>query len=285
MLLTIRYAALLVATVIVAQAASAQTPLDSLIATDNAQSDSGFAAGIAHAADDLVLVYPGAPVIAGRAEALRMLEMQTPLRKLTVRWLPLHGEVSADGSFGVTWGVTVIDSVGPGAVRFGKYLSAWRREPGGWRLVAHAQAGMVASSAFVVPPGLQPGQPRIAAGTGDFAIADSSFAAQAGRDGAAAAFAAWIAPDGAMFSGSGEVVHGPDGARRLLAGNRAHWSWRPVAAFGTADLGATVGEAVIVAPNGTPSYSKYLTLWRRQPSGDIRFIADGGNGRPAPAPR
>ena len=105
---------------------------------------------------------------------------------------------------------------------------------------------------------------------------------QAGEHGAAEAFAAWIAPDGAMFSGSGEVVHGPAGARRLLAGNRAHWRWHPVAALGSGDLGATVGEAEIAPPSGPPTYSKYLTLWRRLPTGDLRFIADGGTLRPAP---
>ena len=212
-----------------------------------------------------------------------MLEQQASLRGLGVHWVPLHGEVAADGSFGVTWGVSVmVTASSPGVVRFGKYLSAWRREGGTWKLAANAQSGMVASSAFVMPPSLESGQPVIEAQGRLFAIADSTFAAQAGQHGAAWAFAAWIAPDGAMFSGSGEVVHGPAGARRLLADNHSRWRWHPVAALGSGDIGATVGEAEIDAPDGTPYYSKYLTLWRRMPNGDLRFTADGGNGRPAP---
>ncbi len=279
--MTTRYGLILALGLGIASTLPAQAPLDSLIAADAAASDSGYSAAIAHAADNLMLVYPGAPVIMGRAESMRMLEMQTALRGLSVHWVPLHGEVAADGSFGVTWGVTVmVDASSPGAVRFGKYLSAWRREGGAWKLAANAQAGMVASSAFVMPPNLQVGQPVIEAPGAPFALADSAFASQAGRQGAAAAFAAFIAPDGAMFSGSGEVVHGPAGARRLLGANRSRWRWHPVAVLGSGDLGATVGEAEIDAPDGTPFYSKYLTLWRRQPNGDLRFIADGGNARP-----
>ena len=57
--------------------------------------------------------------------------------------------------------------------------------------------------------------------------------------------------------------------------------WAPVAAdvAGSGDLGCTVGEAA-VAPRR--SYSKYLTVWKRQPNGAWKFVADGGNARPAP---
>src|SRR5438552_5239735 len=90
------------------RAARAQTALDSLIAADHAQSDAGFAAMIGHAATDLVLVYPGAPVIANRDAAVSLIEAQVALRRINARWVPLHGEVSADGNFGITYGVTAI---------------------------------------------------------------------------------------------------------------------------------------------------------------------------------
>ena len=28
--------------------------------------------------------------------------------------------------------------------------------------------------------------------------------------------------------------------------------------------------------------AKYLTIWRRQPGGEVRFLTDGGNARPSP---
>jgi len=73
-------------------------------------------------------------------------------------------------------------------------------------------------------------------------------------------------------------------------GDTARWTWGPVLWAGSddGDLGFTVGEATIagVGPQGRDtSYSKYLTIWRRQADGSYRFITDGGNSRPAtPAP-
>jgi ketosteroid isomerase-like protein len=57
--------------------------------------------------------------------------------------------------------------------------------------------------------------------------------------------------------------------------------WVPVAAniAASGDLGCTVGEALVRARG---SYSKYLTIWKRQPDGAWKFVADGGNARPAP---
>src|SRR5712664_393276 len=56
--------------------------------------------------------------------------------------------------------------------------------------------------------------------------------------------------------------------------------WWPVAAeiAPSGDLGCTIGEAKIASLN---HYSKYLTIWRRQQDGSWKFVADGGNVRPA----
>jgi hypothetical protein len=64
----------------------------------------------------------------------------------------------------------------------------------------------------------------------------------------------------------------------------ASWKWGPVRSIvaGSGDFGATIGEAEIRPPGGEPFYSKYLTIWQRQPDGSLKFIVDGGNARPAP---
>jgi ketosteroid isomerase-like protein len=63
-------------------------------------------------------------------------------------------------------------------------------------------------------------------------------------------------------------------------------SWIPrfsdVAASG--DLGFSVGEAVFDFADFGFFYSKYLTVWQKQNTGEWRFVADLGNSRPAPAP-
>lgn len=267
-----------------------------LLAADRAASDTALASGLAAAvgragAPDIVLLYPGAPVIAGRDAATQMLAAQDALRALRLRWVPLSAEVSVDGTFGVSYGVTAIvnppGAAGP-ALRFAKYLSAWRRGPDGWRLVAHSLVGLLPATVYTPPPGFRAGPltPIPASGpVADFARADLDFAALAGRDGASPAFATFASVEGVVFPPTGDLVRGPEAIRRLMVERTpSTWRWAPVTggAAASGDIGFTVGEATITPQDGAPAYTKYLTLWRRESDGSLRFLADGGNARPSP---
>ncbi|MDH4348170.1 MAG: nuclear transport factor 2 family protein [Gemmatimonadota bacterium] len=273
----------------------------SLIAAEAAASGLAAEAGLGPAlvavgADDLVLVYPGAPVLSGRETVRQFLASQPDTGSQRLHWVPLHAEASSDGTFGVTYGVTGISSRAPdgdSAIRFGKYLSAWVRTPAGWRLAAHAQLHLVDPSAVTVPPGFMapsPPPPDWARASTAFALADSEFAALAGREGAVVAFTAYAAADAVTFPANGLLTRGPVAIGRAVAdeGLPSHWRWRPVAVGGSdrGDLGFTVGEAEIrsgdAAGEGAVYYGKYLTLWRRDADGAYRFLADGGNSRPVP---
>lgn len=53
-------------------------------------------------------------------------------------WEPQHGEVSASGDFGYTWGNFTLsweDSSGVKQVHYGKYLNVWKKQEGQWRVV------------------------------------------------------------------------------------------------------------------------------------------------------
>lgn len=262
---------------------------DELLAADAAASDSARLNGLGRAigrvgASDMVLLYPGAPVVSGRDNAVRVLNAQPVLPRI-ISWVPLHAEVSSDGSMGVSYGVTSVisDRALAENARFGKYLTAWRRDPDGWRMVAHAQLGLAPPGAYTPPPNLNLPAPRIPATAADFVRADTEFAAHAARAGAPDAFAKYIAVDGVLFPATGELIRGRLEARRLIGeGPQSAWAWRPVAAGAAVsrDIGWTVGEAIITPPTGSPFFTKYLSLWRREGDGTIRFIADGGNARP-----
>lgn len=294
--------ALLLPQALSAQSAPADrlTQRDELLAADRAVSDSvlrlGFREGLARtAAADLALLYPGAPVIAGQEAVHSFLQAQEVLKGMVIRWVPLYAEVSADGGFGVSYGVTGIATRGAeGAppLRFGKYLSAWRHTPAGWRLVAHVQVGLSRPQDAKLADGFAPPvlSPIPKSGSvAAFADADSRFAAQAGHENAAAAFAAFAAEDAVTFPPTGELTRGPAEIRRAFTeeGPPSTWRWHPVIAGGGAagDLGYTIGEAVIEGqgPDGKAAtfHTKYLTLWRKDAGGNIRFIADGGNALPA----
>ena len=269
-----------------------------LVAADLAAGDFAFHQGLARAlaavgSEQLVLVYPGAPVLAGRETVFGFLASQDAAKGSAVGWSLLHAEVSADGSFGVTYGVTgIVGRSGPDSpLRFGNYLSAWLRTADGWRLAAHAQLFFPDPSSVTLPPGFQPPKPPPldwSHPSVGFAVADSGFAALAGREGAEQAFTTYAADDAVTFSPRGGLTQGPEAIGRGVRddGTPSHWRWWPVAAGGSegGDLGFTVGEAEIrpgdASGEGSVYYGKYLTLWRRDATGRVRFLADGGSSRP-----
>jgi ketosteroid isomerase-like protein len=273
-----------------------QTPEQTLVSADRAGSDSSGRSGLGRAildlaAPDIVYLHPGAPVVVGRDRVEALLRAQTVLASLEVRWTPLHAEVSRDAGFGVSYGLTVITD--GTEVWFGKYLSAWRREGERWMLVAHAQVGLVRGEEAAKPERSGTGRLSPLPSTGleaPFILADRAFAVLAGKQGAPAAFEAFAARDAVTFSAGTELRIGPAAIRRAMeqgGAGRATWWWEPLAAGAarSGDLGFTVGEAVIRPPaeNGPPIHSKYLTLWRKDPAGLVRFIADAGSTRPPSA--
>jgi hypothetical protein len=153
-------------------------------------------------------------------------------------------------------------------------------------MVGHVEVGLLPATLYTAPAGFPAAAPSALPGSGpiaDFAKADLQFAALAGKKGAPLAFEAFAAQDAVTFHGSGELARGPAAIKQWLGGDDSAWEWKPVAGGGAADLGFTVGESVITAKGEAPSYGKYLTLWRREPGGAVKYIADGGNARPAPA--
>lgn len=193
---------------------------------------------------------------------------------------PLGLVVAPDSTLALAWGVAAPIGVGPLDLS-GRYLAAWSRREGAWRL----EAFLVTASLDTLPelgPRITP--PEWSDDAEPFAAADGAFAARALEVGAAAAFAEWVAPHGVLFGAEGRHVIGPTAIARQMAPTAgSRWVWGPVAAGGSVDgtLGWTMGEATITPPGGAPAAkSKYLTLWQRQPDGAIRWIADGGNARP-----
>lgn len=95
----------------------------------------------------------------------------------------------------------------------------------------------------------------------------------AAQSGVADAFAAYVAPDGAQ--GGGNLVtwaFGPEAIRAAWAGVAPTFTWAPelgdVATSG--DLGFTVGYVY----SGGVAFSKYFTVWQKQPNGVWRYIVD-----------
>ena len=285
-----------------AQAQSGGLP--GLLATDralgNVSARNGLAQAVADAAaDDVVFLYAGAPVLSGKVLVETLLRAQRLLDSLSLHWAPMDGWLSHDERLGVTYGrVEVtngrIETAGratpPGPSRTGTYIAAWRQVGARWRLAALMLGGVVPPSRTLLPGGIGPVEHSALPAAGparDLIQADLDFAALAGRATAPEAFRSYAAPDAIMLPGGGaEPRRGPDAiAQGIGAGPASDWVWFPVVGeiAASGDLGYTVGQAVISPRDGGDRiYSKYLTVWRRTPDGRVRFLTDGGNPRPKP---
>ncbi|HET6763199.1 MAG TPA: DUF4440 domain-containing protein [Longimicrobiaceae bacterium] len=279
--------------------AAAEQAKESLLRADMEWSDStgklglqrGLVTGMAW---DAVYLHPGADVLHGRDNVQGFITGQIGDRETEVHWTPLRAAVSRDGTGGYTSGVLVAASMNASGERvtsFGRYITFWRRgEDGAWQ----ARAVMHARSARLTPApekerARDPQMPMVNLRRDTLVVqADRAFSAMAAARGAQAAFVAFAAPN--VVNIGQQIAYGPAEVGASFQGDRAHWSWSPVlwGASDDGDLGFTVGEATIagVGPDGRQtSYTKYLTIWQRQPDGSYKFVTDGGNGRPpAPAP-
>jgi len=264
---------MLVLTLLVTSAPDRAADRQALLAADSALALDG-----ASFTDSAVYLHPGAPLVRGASQIRTYLANARVARSLQRE--PVFADVSSDGSLGYTWGWTHVDSTR------GKYLACWRKVPAGWRLAAFAGTAPVPDSAPVQLAGKrdEAAPVRGAANRHELIRADSAFAALSRTRGAKQAFLTYAAEHAVSF---GAGTHFNEGREAIGASfdkfpAGAVLQWRPVAAeiAKSGDLGCTVGEATIASLH---HYSKYLTIWKRQADKKWKFVADGGNLRPAPA--
>ena len=265
---------------------------DGLLAADRA-----LGASIAGAlTDDAYYLHPDRPLLQGREAIVRVLG-EPP--EAPVTRTPLVSAVSADGAQGFTAGRLLARVVAGSEATHAKYLAYWRLAHGeGWRLWAYVENPSPAAPDSV-PPALARSHavpPQVvgdSVGPAALLAADAAFSAQSDSQGAGPAFGEFAEPAALMLLGAGHGMVWGDTAIAGFIGRAIPppdgLTWAPIAAHLApgGDLGFTVGEAVYrhVPDSGAArrSYTKYLTIWRRQADGRWRYAADAGNDRPAPA--
>ena len=272
---------LLVLTVLLA-AADRTSDRDALLAADRSLSEKTAARGmlpgfVPALTDDAAYLYPGAPMLRGAVQIRSFLQSADSIGRQT--WEPAFADVSADGRLGYTFGWT------HSTEGRGKYLACWQKTGAQWRLAAFATTRPLAGADSAPAPAVKNAvgaQVRGHADRHEVMQADSAFAALSVTSGAKTAFLFYAAENAVSFGGGAQLTEGREAIGAGFDGFPAGavLEWWPVAAqiAPSGDLGCTVGEAKISSLN---HYSKYLTIWRRQPGGAWKFVADGGNVRPA----
>lgn len=267
----------------------------SLISADRAAASSEAALRRAMSPEASVLL-SGENVLRGAAAWTARLAAIATAHEGRAAWTPVHAVVARDGGFGCTTGVLHLIPADPAQPATGRYAACWRREGDGqWRMLAlsHAAAPPSVTSLPDSLPG-SPGSAGVAAPRGarpafEMTEADRLFARfSADSGGPAGAFSRWIADDGMMLGARAVPVRGPAQARQAFATFPAtgHFEWAPIDALTRASedgsLGFTIGEARVAPTPAQVTYSKYLTIWRRESDGRYRWIFDTGSDRPAP---
>ena len=284
----------------------AEAAHDELLRADLGRADSvrrlGFVAGASSAfADDVIYLRGGLPILRSRSAASAVLVAESTGARPTVHWQPVRAETSKDRSSGYTCGYAIyaLPRSGTTAIRVDRYVAFWRKESSGWRIAAYAEMYGALPEPLALPAGRPPGaladvaMSRTRAPVDVIRSADSDFSRDATLLGTGAAFGRYAADDAQIFSPLGEFVTGPNAIIASFSPpiGRSSFSWYPVEGelAKSGDLGFTVGNAVFNGErdDGTPvvRYSKYLTVWKRQRDGAWRYVVDGGNDRPSPAPQ
>jgi len=273
-----------------------------LLAADRAlalRAGGGIGALASASTADVVLLYPGAQVERGSTGVTRLLDSIAVVTHDRLTWSPARIEISTDGRRGYAYGRGIrTTSVGGRDSSSGiRYVTWWRRDdagtwqPAAWLLVDERGAqGRGGASAAAPWPCRTPTSPRFASrvsprmsadATTEVIAADSTFASRSAAVGAAIAFAEYVADDGISIGASGAPACGKhDVGAELDGAAPSALEWSPIIGDASGDLGYTVGTATIRGERGV-HYSKYLTVWKRQPDGAWRFIVDGGNAAPA----
>lgn len=255
----------------------------------------GFVNGLVGGMDaDARFLTTGQNVLRGSA-TIRAFLAGSGFSTSRMRWEPIRADVSADGTLGYTLGSGVYTR-GNGTTATTRYIAAWKKQgDGSWKVGAYML--LLTNPAPLPTPatgfGTRQDNGVRGAHSGDPAAtlaaamqADRDFAALSVAQGPRAAFVAFAAEDAIAIGGPSfgptEIGAGfPEdpAAVRLL--------WAPIDgdAAGSGDLAYTIGHATTEVPQAdgsvARSYSKYITVWRRQPNGEWKYETDGGNSRPA----
>ena len=242
-------------------------------------------------APSIIYIAPG-PYIT-TADQLRTFLLSNPANSIaTLTWTAVRADVSGDAQRGYTYGYTEIKQP-DGSILPGKYIAYWKRQSdGGWKLGAYRRNVRPAGPVSLTPP---PGfetptykhyryfpKTDAASELASVFAADQAFSDLA-QSGVSSAFVAFAAPDAAVLARTVSIGFGTqaiiDNQKDAIPGSLI---WSP--SFGdvaeSGDLAFTTGIALIRTQNADGTWTvvgqgKYLTVWKKQLTGEWKFVIDG----------
>jgi ketosteroid isomerase-like protein len=213
---------------------------------------------------------------------------KAPSQPFSVRelvWEPRTGDIAASGELGwLTGPSTSIDHSGDKKPRYGTYLSVWRREASGWRVLI--DIGVDAPKPVTFAPGFTrttvsdryTGKEDKAAATKALADGDRRLNERLNSEGAAKVFPEALAPAARLHRQGLTPIVGRDAAAAWLSSNWADVSntHGSAEAAASADFGYTYGvwERKAARRSSKSEGGPYLRLWTRDRQGRWLVIVD-----------
>ena len=243
------------------------------------------------AAPDIVYIAPGS-YISSSSQLLQFLQSNPANATAVLTWSAVRADLSSDATRGYTYGYTQI-RLPDGTIVPGKYIAYWTRQQDGvWELRAYRRNTRVAGPVSLdPPPGFETPNyshyryfPNTQASTtleSVFAV-DQAFSDLA-EQGVGDAFAVYSAPDAAVLSSSPSIAFGISAIVQnysSFAPGALVWSPSLGDAAESGDLAFTTGFFSVRQQNSDGTWrvtgtGKYLTVWKRQRTGEWRVVIDG----------
>lgn len=241
-------------------------------------------------ADD-VNVPVGPSFVQGKANAIDAMKANPDYLAGHVEWMPVGGNISADGTQGFTFGYMDATKADGAKAAF-KYLAYWVKGTEGWRVAVYRRrpspgAPTPTSVGQTLPLRAVPvsaDASRTRQYGESLAAAEKAFSDLAQTVGLGAAFAKNGRPDAVNMGGpkSATFVVGNEAIARTVGEgtptdhSEVSWSADRVIVASSGDLGVTIGVIRLNKPvEGQPSAFAFFTIWRRDdPSKPWRYIAE-----------
>lgn len=274
-------------------APSREQAIDSLLAADRAWAQDAatqsFPDAVAGAlADDAFVMLARGRSAQGPAAVRAALAAESGSH---ASWFPAWAGVSADGTQGFTLGYLEVTPA-QGAPLPGKYLAYWRREAGGWRVVAYKRRPRAAGDVPremappLVPTDATGDAPALAEIEAGVAARERAFSDAAQRSSLADAFARFGharavnmggPADAAMVVGPAAIARAVSGGEQAT-GSSVSWSSDRIVAAASGDLALSIGMLRLnEAPKeaGVPREFPFFTVWYRAGGeGDWLYVAE-----------
>jgi ketosteroid isomerase-like protein len=269
-----------------------QTSLKEMIKTERAFARTSVEkntrdAFIAFIADDGVMFRP-------HAVRAKKILLEDPPSKSFLTWAPEVADMAASGDFGYTTGPWSLkrDRSSDKFDSHGHFFTVWKQQSdGSWRFaidigISHPPHIDMPSGVESPAPGhnWEGGKADPQAERSALIDLDRKYSESSIRKGLGVSFIEYSADSVRVLREGSFPVVGKQPGRKLIDKNSIQYSWTAAASDVSlaADLGYTYGLGQAKTGEGKTDYFNYLRVWKRQPGGEWKVVADVAS--PAPAP-